>query len=83
MQYVAGCLVWLIVFLIFLIWVVITCACLLKGGSFFGIEIPTNQIMTQAVEHADSHADTVNKMGRPTYFTKNILHLAIRGFECC
>lgn len=39
MQYVAGCVVWAVVFLLFLVWAAITTALMVKGGVFFGIDI--------------------------------------------
>ena len=36
-RYIAGCLVWIIVLLIVLIWLAITAVCLMKGGSFLGV----------------------------------------------
>ena len=48
---IAGCLVWIIVVLIFLIWVVISTVCLFKGGSIFGVEIDSDGIMDYAAAH--------------------------------
>ncbi len=63
MQLLAGCIVWIIAALIFVLWVIISIVCLLKGGSFFGIEIETDTIMSQVAAHTgESHADDMDTM---------------------
>ena len=63
MQLIAGCIVWIIAGLIFVLWVIISIVCLMKGGSFFGIEIETDTIMSQVAAHAgDGHADDMETM---------------------
>jgi hypothetical protein len=64
MQYIAGCLVWIVVLVIFVIWVAITAISLFKGGSVFGIDIPQDKIMDYASSHAnEKHADQLERYG--------------------
>ena len=52
-----GCIVWIIAALIFVLWCIISIVCLMKGGSFFGIEIETDAIMSKVAAHAgEGHA---------------------------
>jgi len=61
-RYIAGCLVWIIVLLIVLIWLAITAVCLMKGGSFLGVAIQTDDIMDTVARETELDSAQVGQM---------------------